>query len=142
MDHSLSSIRWVRVLGAALAVIILSFVLLTVIVAGYAFVLAVQARGAPDQSAIGHFAARVSPRFMPWLEACLTFLAAFVVARRADKAGATHGVLIGVLAGLLSLVAPLAFAGRLGLRSLVLFLIVVGLGWVGGLVGQKRTART
>jgi hypothetical protein len=142
MNDSLSSIRWARVLGAALAVILLSFVLLTVIVAGYAFVLAVQARGAPDQSAISHFASRVSPRFMPWLEGALTFLAAFVVARKADKAGATHGVLIGILAGVLSLVLPLAFAGRLGLRSLVLFLIVVGLGWVGGLVGQKGTVRT
>jgi hypothetical protein len=120
----------------------LSFLILTVIVAVYAFVLAFQARGAPDQSAISHFAARVSPKLMPWLEVSLTFLAAVMIARRAEKASATHGLLIGILAGLLSLSVPLAFAGRLGLRNLILFLIVVGLGWVGGFVGQKRKERT
>jgi hypothetical protein len=142
MNPSLSSIRWLRVLSAALAVMALSFLILTVIVAGYAFVLAFQARGAPDQSAISHFAARVSPKLMPWLEALLTFIAAVIVARRAETARATHGLFIGILAGLLSLAVPLAFAGRLGLRNLVLFLIIVVLGWVGGFVGQKRTDRT
>ena len=142
MNHSLSIIRWLRVLTAALAVIALSFLILTVIVAVYAFVLAFQARGAPDQSAISHFAARVSPKLMPWLEAFLTFFAAVIVGRKAEKAGAAHGLFIGILAGLLSLAVPLAFAGRLGLRNSVLFLIIVGLGWVGGLVGQKRTNRT
>ena len=140
MNHLLSSIRWLRVLSAALAVIALSFLILTVIVAVYALVLAFQARGAPDQSAISHFAARVSPKLMPWLEGALTFLAAVIVARRAEKARATQGLFIGILAGLLSLAVPLAFAGRLGWRNLVFFLIIVGLGWVGGFVGQKRTA--
>jgi hypothetical protein len=120
----------------------LSFLLLTVIVAGYAFVLAFQARGAPDQSAISHFASRVSPKVLPWLEVSLTFLAAVMVARRAEKAGAAHGLFIGILAGLLSLTVPLAFAGRLGLRNLVLLLIIVGLGWLGGFVGRKRVDRT
>ncbi len=142
MNPSLSGIRWLRVLSAALAVMALSFFLLTVIVAVYAFGLAFQARGAPDQSAISHFASRVSPKVMPWLEGALTFLSAVMVARRAEKAGATHGLLVGILAGLLSLAVPLAFVGRLGLRNVVLFLIIMGLGWVGGLVGQKRTHRT
>ena len=142
MNQSLSSIRWFRVLSAALAVIALSFLILAVIVAVYAFLLAFQARGAPDQSAISHFAARVSPKLMPWLEVFLTFLAAVIVARRAEKASATHGLFIGILAGLLSLAVPLAFGGRLGLHNLVFFLIVVGLGWLGGFVGQKRTDRT
>ena len=141
MNHSLSSIRWLRVLSAALAVMALSFLLLMVIVAVYAFVLAFEARGAPDQSAISHFAARVSPKVVPWLEGSLTFLAAVMVARRAEKASATHGLFIGILAGLLSLAVPLAFAGRLGLQNWVLFLLIVGLGWVGSIVGQKRTDR-
>ena len=137
MIHSLSGIRWLHVLSAALAVIALIFLILTVIVAVYAFVLAFQARGAPDQSAISHFAARVSPKLMPWLEVSLTFLAAVIVSRRAEKASATHGLFIGILAGLLSLAVPLAFAGRLGLRNLVFLLVIVGLGWVGGLVGAE-----
>jgi len=120
----------------------LSFLILTVIVAVYALVLAVQARGAPDQAAISRFAARVSPKLMPWLEVSLTFLAAaVVVGRRTEKASAIQGLFIGILSGLLSLLVPLAFAGRLGLRNLVLFLIILGLGWFGGFIGQKRTNR-
>jgi Na+/proline symporter len=142
MNYSLSSIRWLRVVSAALAVIALSFLILTVIIALYAFGLAFQARGAPDQTAINHFAARLSPKVMPWLEVVLTFLAAVVVSRRTEKAGAIHGLVIGILAGLLSLAVPLALSGRLGFHNLVFFLIVVGLGWLGGTVAQKRTGET
>jgi hypothetical protein len=142
MNPSLSSIRWLHVLSAALAVMALSFLILTVIVAVYAFFLAIQARGAPDQSAISHFAARISPPLIPWLEVVLTFLVAVVVARRAKRAHASHGLIIGVLAGLLSLAVPLVFVGRLGLRNSAFFLVIAGLGWVGGLVGQRRTDST
>ena len=142
MNCSLSSIRWLRVVSAALAVIALSFLILTVIIALYAFGLAFQARGAPDQTAINHFAARLSPKVMPWLEVVLTFLAAVVVSRRTEKARAIHGLFIGILAGLLSLAVTLAFGGRLGLRNLLFFLIVVGLGWLGGFVGQKWISET
>ena len=79
---------------------------------------------------------------MPWLEVVLTFLAAVVVGRRTEKASAIHGLFIGILAGLLSLAVPLVLSGRLGLHNLVLFLIVVGLGWLGGTVARKRTGGT
>ena len=52
MSYSLSRVRWRRVLGAAFAVIALSFLIPIVIITVYAFVLAFQARGAPDQTAI------------------------------------------------------------------------------------------
>jgi hypothetical protein len=142
MNYSLSSIRWLRVLGAAVAVVAMSFLILMVIVTGYAFVLAFQVRGAPDQNAINHFAARISPKWMPWLEMLLTLVAAFIVARRAGMAGIIHGLFIGILAGLLSLAVILAFGGQLGLHNLVFLLTVVGLGWLGGFVGQKKTGRT
>ncbi len=142
MNYSLSNIRWLRVLGAAVAVIVVSFLVLMVVIAVYAFVLAFQARGAPDQNSINQFATRVSPKLMPWLEMSLTLVVAIIVARRAEKASIIHGLFIGILAGLLSLAVTLAFGGRLGLHNLVFFLIVVGLGWLGGFVGQKRTGRT
>ena len=142
MNYSLSSIRWLRVLGAALAVVGLSFLILTVIIALYAFGLAFQARGAPDQAAINHFAARVSPRVMPWLEVALTFLVAVVVGRRTGKDSAINGLFIGILAGLLGLALPLVLSGRLGLHNLILFLVAVGLGWFGGVIGQKTTGGT
>jgi hypothetical protein len=141
MNNSLSSVRWLRILIAAVAVIAVSFLILMVIVTGYAFVLAFQVRGAPDQNAINHFAARVSPKLMPWLEMFLTLVVSLIIARRAGTASILHGLFIGILAGLLSLVVTLAFGGRLGLHSLVFFLTVVGLGLLGGFVGQKRTRK-
>jgi hypothetical protein len=141
MNSSPSRIQWLRVLVAAFAVIALSFLILMGIITVYAFVLAVQARGAPDQSAINHFASKVSPKLMPWLEMLLTLVAAFRVARRAGKASTMHGLFIGILAGLLSLAVTLAFGGRIDLHHLIFFLIVVALGWLGGFVEQRRRVK-
>jgi len=136
MNFSFSGIRWLRVFGAALAIIALSFLILTLLSALYAIVLAFQARGAPDQIAINHLAEWVSPRLMPWLEMLLTLVVALRVARRAPQARILHGLLIGITAALLSLAVTLAFGGRPGLHSLLVSLIVVGLGWLGGFTGQ------
>jgi hypothetical protein len=135
-----SSIRWLSVLSAGFAVIALSFLILTVIIAVYAFFLAFEARGAPDQIAINHFAARMSPKLMPWLEGLLTLVIALIVARRAEKARIVHGLLVGILAGSLSLAVILAFGGRLGLNNLYFLAITVGVGWFGGIVSQKRAS--
>ena len=142
MNYSLSSVRWLRILIAAVAVVAVSFLVLMVIVTGYALVLAFQVRGAPDQNAINHFAERVSPKLMAWLEMLLTFVVALFVARRAEKTSIIHGLFIGILAGLLSLAVAMAFGGRLGLHNSIFFLIVVGLGCLGAFVGQERTGRT
>ncbi len=140
MSTSLSKIRWRRVLGAAFAVIALSFLVPIVVTTVYAFVLAFQARGAPDQAAIRHFAASISPKLMPWLEMVLTLLLALRVARVTEGARIISGLIVGILAGLLSLAVTLAFAGRLGLRSSLFLLIVVALGWLGGFIGQKTVS--
>jgi hypothetical protein len=79
---------------------------------------------------------------MPWLEGFLTFLGAIWVTRRTREATAIDGLFIGILAGLLSFAVILAFGGRLGLRALLFSLAVVGLGWLGGFVGQKRKRGT
>ena len=135
MNYSLSKIRWLRVIGAALAVIASSFLILMAVVLVYAFVLAFRARGAPDQNAINHFGAWVGARLMPWLEMSLTLAVALRVARRAGNAPVLHGVLIGILAGLLGLAVTAAFGGRPDLRNLLIALAVMGLGWLGGFIG-------
>jgi hypothetical protein len=137
MSFSLGRVRWRRVIGAAFAVMALSFLVPIVIVSVYAFVLAFQARGAPDQTAIHHFAAGISPKLMPWLETVLTFLFAVRVARKADEqAGIASGVILGILAGLLSSAVTLAFGGRMGLHSSLFLLAVVTIGCLGGFIGQ------
>lgn len=130
-------IRLRRVLVASFAVIVSSFLLLFVPIIVYAIALAVQVQGAPDQVGINHFAAMISPALMPWLEQLLTLLLAFWVVRRTEAARATDGLFLGVLSGLLSLTVVLAFGGRLTSRSLVFWLVSVGLGWLGGSVGRR-----
>jgi hypothetical protein len=132
--------RWRRVLGAAVAVIGLSFLILFAPIMVYAFVLAFQARGAPDQAAINRFAATISPVLMPWLERLLTVLLAFWVVRRTEAARAVDGLAVGVLSGLLGLAVILAFGGRLNARSLLSFAVLAGLGWLGGLLGRKMSS--
>ena len=126
-----------RVLSAGFAVIAGSFLLLFVPIIVYAFGLAFWARGVPDQAAINHFAAMISPAFMPWLEGVLTPVLAFWVVRRTKQAHAVDGLAVGLLAGLLGLGVTLAFGGSLATPSIVSFLILVGLGRLGGLVGKK-----
>jgi len=142
MNQLLSRIRWLRVLGAGIAVVAVSFLVLMVIVTIYALVLAVQVRGAPDQNAINHFAAKVSPKLMPWLEMLLTLVVTFLAARRVETASVVHGLLIGVLTGLLSLVVILAFGGQPGWHNLVVLLAIVGLGYLGGFIGQGKRGGT
>ena len=137
MNTSPSKIRWLRVIGAALAVIASSFLIMMAVVVVYAFVLAFRARGAPDQNAINHFAAWVSPRLMPWLEMFLTLAVAVRLAQKAGDGSVMHGVLIGILAGLLGLAVTAAFGARLGLRNLLVALAVTGLGWLGGFIGGR-----
>jgi hypothetical protein len=130
------------VLGAGIGVIAGSFLLLFIPIIVYAFVLAIRALGAPDQAAINHFAATLSPALMPWLERVLTPILAYWVVRRTEEARAIDGLAVGLLAALLGLGVTLAFGGSLAARSVVSFLILVGLGWLGGLVGQRFPARS
>jgi len=136
-DQHAPGIRWIRIVTAAAAVVVLSFLGMTLIATGYAFMLAFRAHGAPDQSAIAHFASRSSRALMPWLEGALTLAAAVVVARKVSNAHALHGLFTGILAGLFSLMVPLAFGGHLQLYHLVFLLVVSGLGWVGGMLGRR-----
>jgi hypothetical protein len=125
------------VTGTGFAVIALSFLLLFVPILVYAFVLAFQVRGVPDQAAINHFAAAISPAAMPWLERALTLLLAFRLVRRSEAASAVDGLGVGILAGVLGLGVSLAFGGRLTLAALVSFLVLAGLGLVGSLAARK-----
>ena len=140
METLSSGIRLRRDLIAALGVIVVSFLLLFLPIVVYAFMLAFRARGAPDQAAINHFAAVLSPALMPWLVRLLTLLLAFWTVWRSEAPHTADGLVVGVVAGLLNLAVTLAFGGAPSLRSLVVFLVVVGLGWLGGFVGRRMSA--
>lgn len=141
VTHGSYGIRVIRVLSAGVGAIAGSFLLLFVPVIVYAFVLAFRARGLPDQAAINHFAAMISPAAMPWLERVLTPVLAFWAVRRTQQLRAVDGLAMGFLAAVLALGVTLAFGGRLTAGSIVSSLVLVGLGWLGGVLGQKMSSR-
>lgn len=142
MKPGSGGIRARRILSAGVAAIAGSFLLLFVPIIVYAFVLAFRARGLPDQAAINHFAAMLSPALMPWLERVLTPVLAFWAARRTEQPRAVDGLAVGFLAAMLGLGVALAFGGRLAVGSVVSSLLLVGLGWLGGVIGQKMSSRS
>ena len=142
MRFSKTNVRWRRVIAAGFAVIALSFLIPLAIVTVYAFVLAFQVRGAPDQTSIRHFAASISPKLMRWTETVLTFLFALKVARKTDETSVVSGLAVGILAGVLSSAVTLFLAGRIGLHNAVFPLLLVALGLIGGFIGQKTRGST
>ena len=136
MTTQLSQVKWGRVLLTALAVFILSFLLVFVIVTGYATYLAFQARGAPDQAMIQAFANQYAPWIGPISLILFTFLGAMRMARRVENAVGLHGLLVGVLAGLVNLI----FDG-LSLSALTITVLTVAAGWLGSRLKAPRTTQ-
>jgi len=133
MSNQLSQIKWVRVVLAALVVYILGFVTVFAIVTGYASVLAFQARGAPDQALIQTFANQYAPWIGPAALFVFTLLGARHVAKRVDAAISLHGVILGVLAGLVNLLLD-----GFSLNALVSLILAIGAGWLGARSSGKE----
>jgi putative membrane protein (TIGR04086 family) len=138
MQYSITQIRWLRIISFALAIIVLSFLILTLVATGYAFKLAFEARGKPDQAAIGHFTASISRWIIPLLEFTLTFLCAFLGFKKNENTSALHGLVLGTIVGLLSIAMKLGFGGQADYHSFINFLLIVGIGFLGGHMSQNR----
>ena len=137
MVYSSKKTQWLRVAGSAIAVVLFSFLAITVITFGYAFVLAIKVRGRPDQAAISHFASAISRWLMPLLEMFFTFFVAMFVSKKIENNNSLHGLFIGTLAGLLSVALNLSLGGHLHNTTIFFFLMVIGLGYFGGYTGQR-----
>jgi len=138
MEYSLKNIYWIRVISSALIVIALSYLVILLITACYAFILAFQVRGKPDQVAISHFAAMVGRWLMPILEVLLTFFVALISTKKIEKGISFNGLVIGILAGILSVALKLTYGSQFDYRAMLLFLIIMGSGFLGGFITQKR----
>jgi len=141
MKLRLTNIRWIRVVVSSFLIIVLSFLVITIITAGYSFVLAFEVHGKPDQAAISHFAATISRWMMSLFEMFFTFIIALISTKKVGNNISIHGLLIGILAGLLCTVMKISFGGQLNYRTYIFFLIIVGLGFVGGIFSQRQLAK-
>ena len=128
-----SQIKWVRVLLTALVVYILSALTVILVVTIYASYLGFQARGAPDIDMINAFANQYAPWIGPIALFVFTVLGARHVAQRVDSAIPLHGLMVGVLAGLVNLIRD-----GFDLNSLVSLILAIVAGWLGTRLNGKQ----
>ena len=126
--------KWSRVLVAGIGTSVAVFLVITLAATGYAFKLAFEVRGAPDQARIGQFAAHLGRSYWWVLQVLLTVPAAVWAVRKVQKSPELHGVLVGLAAA----VAGLAIAFTLSVRTMAAFALTVGAGWLGGAMAARR----
>ncbi|MFQ5615848.1 MAG: ABC transporter permease [Anaerolineales bacterium] len=135
-----SDTRWGRVLLAGIGVTALNTCLIFFVIGGYAMSLAIQAQGAPDQAQISRFADQVGAWIAPVLAALLTVGAAAGVARKTRTSPGLHGLLVGLVVAIGSLIVSLVFGEALNLQALAAFTLTVAAGGVGGALGRRAKA--
>jgi hypothetical protein len=138
MHFTLSQIRWLRIISIALAIIVISFVILTLVATGYAFTLAIETRGKPDQAAIGLFSGSVGRWLVPLSEFILTFVCSIFYFKKDEKTIAVHGLVLGIIVGLMNIAMKIGFGGHADYHSSINFLLIVGIGFLGGHISQNR----
>ncbi|MBU2691114.1 MAG: hypothetical protein KJ970_09300 [Candidatus Eisenbacteria bacterium] len=125
--------KWGRIVLAAVAVPIADMLVITLVVTAYAFMLAFQARGAPDQARITQFAEQFGRSSWFVIGVILTFLAAAWAARGAHRAAWRYGAVVGVIAGITML-----FPGfTISPQTLGEFALTAAAGVLGGLLAGR-----
>lgn len=139
MNIQFTNVRWLRVVLTAVLVVMVNYLLVTLLVTAYAFVLSIQARGAPEQAQITQFANQFAPWATPILGILLTFGAAVWVARKVETAPQLHGWLVGLVVAIIGLIIAVVFGGAADLfTDLVWFVVTIAAGGVGGVLSGRR----
>jgi len=124
---TVTDLRWKQIVVGGIAPHVISTGLLIVAIVGYTFLLAFGTGGEPDPDALQQFNTVSGTQIYPVVTILLTVVAAGWVAQRVDPDTATsHGVAVGILAGLVGF----AF-GPLDVMMLVRFVLTVGAGVLG-----------
>ena len=135
MNNQFSQIRWGRVTWTALTVYGASFLIVFLIITVYATYLAIQARGAPDQTMIQAFASQYAPWIGPISLILFTFLGALWMASFVRTAIELHSLVLGVLVSLVSVIFNI---GSLGLSTMITTVLILGSSWLGGRFATQR----
>ena len=131
------SLRWWKVIVAGVAVSLAGIVVVTLIVTGYAFRLAFEARGAPDTVRISQFAKEVGESSWTLLTVLLAVPAVLWAARKAPQSAVLCGLLVGAVAGAIGL----GLSYPPSLRSGAEFVLVVAAGALGGILSRWMAGR-
>jgi hypothetical protein len=122
------SVRWGRILVAGIGTFVAVLLVITLVVTGYAFKLAFEVRGAPDQARIARFAEHLGRSSWWALQILLTVPAAAWAVRKAQRNPQLHGVLIGLVVAAMGLLMGFTMS----VRTMAEFALTVGAGWLGG----------
>ena len=126
--------KWSRIIVAGIGTSVAVFLVITLAATGYAFKLAFEVRGAPDQARIGQFAAHLGRSYWWVLQILLTVPAAVWAVQKVQRSHQFHGVLVGLVAA----AAGLAIGFTVSVRTMAAFALTVGAGWLGGAMAARR----
>lgn len=130
--------KWGRILLAGIGTSVAVLLVITLVVTGYAFKLAFEARGAPDQTRIGQFGEYMGRSTWWILQILLTVPAAAWAGRTVQRSQKLHGVLVGLVVA----ATGLAMGSTMSLRTIAEFALTVGAGWLGAaMASHHRTTR-
>ncbi len=126
--------KWGRILVAGTGACVAVLLVITLVVTGYAFKLAFEVQGAPDQTRIAQFAEHLGRSSWWVLQILLTVPAAAWAARKVQSSHQVHGVLIGLVVALTGFVMGFTMS----FRTIAEFALTVGAGWLGGAIAAHR----
>ena len=128
--------KWGRILLAGIVVPVAGFLLVTLMATLYAFKLAFEAQGAPDQARIGQFAEYLGRSYWWVLQVLLTVPAAAWAVRKVRGSHQLHGVLIGLVV----VATGFVMGFTMSLRTIAESALTVGAGWLGAaMAAHHRT---
>ena len=122
--------RWGRILVAGIGTLAAVLLAITLVATGYAFKLAFEVQGPPDQTRIARFAEYLGRSFWWILQILLTVPAAAWAARKAQSRHQQHGVLVGLVVA----VTGFAMGFTMSFWTIAEFALTVGAGWLGGAI--------
>ena len=125
---------WLSIVLTGLLAFVISMVVVAGTVAGYAFMIAFKAQGAPDPARIQAFANQVVPFLGPAALVFLVLLAAWWVVRRAKSTQLWHGLLVGVVAALPTLI----FMQRPDVGDAISLVLLPLTGLAGAFLGRMK----
>jgi hypothetical protein len=129
--------KWGRILVAGIGAQAAVLLVITLVVTGYAFTLAVEVQGAPDQTRIGQFAEHLGRSFSWVLQILLTVPAAAWAVRKVQSSHQLHGVLVGLVVAATGFVMGFTMS----FRTIAEFTLTVGAGWLGGAMAARRRTK-
>ena len=129
--------KWGRILVAGIGTQAASLLVITLVVTGYAFKLAFEVQGAPDQTRIGQFAEYLGRSYWWVLQILLTVPAAAWAVRKVQSSHQLHGVLIGLVVAITGFVMGFTMS----FLTIAEFALTVGAGWLGGAMAAHHQVK-